>query len=290
MGELVLRSYNLADSKASRPEIEALGSKLLRLEATIDYPLGTDRFRIRHDDRDYFAFFKRLGSVRCVTAETSSGDLAGVIVAVRRSTPVGSAWYLGDLKTFEGPSPVHAETPPIRRPTSIGLQLIRELERSCATDNDRAFGISMNPASGPNRVLNLIRRTQPDADVSAQLELFSLNSEAAGDWDERLRAHLGPIGYLSLAGQKDIVLRSTGEPMPLLHLQHGDATARSRCDGGTWHEEPQPSQVHMLSTAVGSRLHAELLAAGLEPSGSATIVSLGFSSRVDWQFVLTSDI
>ena len=118
--------------------------------------------------------------------------------------------------------------------------------------------------------------------MAAGLELFSLNCAEMEAFAPVLELHRGPLSYLSLAGRKDIVLQSTGAPMPLLHLQFGPFAETGRM-------RPVPGHVHMFCTPTRDPLSEAARAHGLEPSATATVAQAGMTGQT-WNFILTSDI
>lgn len=90
------------------------------------------------------------------------------------------------------------------------------------------------------------------------------------------------MSFVSLAGIKDIVLESTGQPMPLLHVQFG-------LSPGSAEARPRPGHDHMFCTPAGDALDEACGAHGHTPMATATVVSTG-ATRTDWTFVLTSEI
>lgn len=249
-----------------------LAPRIVALERRATYPLGDDRFRIDHG-RDYFAFFERLGEVRFY-AVLAGSEVVAVGAGVLRTVHGHRAWYVCDLK-------VH--------PDHQGRRIPYLLFRSAFLRNwlrcRRGYGISMNPGDGrPNRVAAITARWWwTPIRLGPELLIWSLDADAAARVTpvvERLR---GPLSWLSLAGVKDIVLESTGKPMPLLHAQPGDpqpAGARS---------EVQPGAVHMVCAPRGDALADALLAMGLPKPATATILHHRMHGA-DWRFVRTSDI
>jgi hypothetical protein len=95
-------------------------------------------------------------------------------------------------------------------------------------------------------------------------------------------AALGPVTFFDPHGTKDIVLASTGLPMPLLHVQHGPLTR-----GGP--SSPRPGSVHMLSLPEGHELSLRLTSLGIASGATASVLQVGMDD-FDWSWVLTSDI
>ena len=259
-----------------RTDRDEFRERIAALERGVTYPLGKDRFEIDHGD-DYFAFFDRLGDVSYVAA--LDGDrVVAVVAAVLRSVPFASdeaprtTWYLCDLKVR-----------PDDRTRRITARMFAWALPRKEDDCPRAYAISMNPPGSANRVAHLLARL-PGANLApaANLELYSLDAREMAAALPDLVAARGPVSFLSLEGKKDIVLQSTGAPMPLLHVQFG-ALAERKLD------EPADGHVHMLCAPDDDPLAEALRRRGHAPSATATLMQRGMD-RCDWRFVLTSDI
>ena len=255
----------------------ALMTEVVALEQRASYPLGQDSFRIDHGE-DYFAFFRRLGRLRYFVL-LADGRVAAVAAAVLRRVPMdrgeraGEAWYLCDLK-------VH----PDFRGRHLPLRLLTRTFLPCVLRCRRAYAVSMNPGDGrPNPVVRLLGRFRlAPLRPAGRLLLYSLEAGAVRRLRPQLETALGPVSFLSLRGRKDLILGSTGAPLPLLHLQHGPLAEAGQA-------EPEDGSTHMLCRPEGDGLIQVLAAAGIEPSADASLVSLGMTAS-DWRFILTSDI
>ena len=143
----------------------------------------------------------------------------------------------------------------------------------------------MNPADGaPNRVARLLLRSRSQSRLRAGpvLQLYGLDAVAMRQLEPIMRASRGELGYLSLTGTKDIVLASTGAPMPLLHVQLGPSSAPDR-------QAPEPDAVHMFCTPDADALDCAVRGVGHVPIASAMVLQVGMD-QVDGSFVLTRDI
>jgi len=257
-----------------RGDRAAYAAGIAALEAGASYPLGDDRFTLDHGE-DYFAFFDRLGETRHVLA-VEGGEVIAVGCGVVRTIPRGGdaieAWYLCDLKVR-----------PDARGRRIPLRILASAFPSGVLRCRRGYAISMDPPDRENPVVRLLGRfaLAPIRRV-AGLVLFSLGASAMREAAALLERARGPIGYRSLAGIKDVVLASTGRPMPLLHVQHGPL-------GDPATLEPDPGAVHMFCVPDDDPLLASLRSAGLEPSATASVLAHGLDG-CRYDFVLTSDI
>jgi GNAT superfamily N-acetyltransferase len=262
MSDVVVRALDAVERREFEPQVRAL-------EAGIDYPLGSDRFEIDHGS-DYYAFFERMGQLELLAA-FQDDQLVGLLAFVLRELPDGPGWYACDLKVR-----------PDRRGLGLARRMFDAVPTAWVARSPRCYSISMNPGDGsPNPIVDLAEARTPVRPVG-ELTFYSLDEPALTEARPLLTRHRGPVGTLSLGGVKDIVLRSTGAPMPLVHLQWGPLAERGE-------EVSMPAAIHMLCTPAGDGLDRALGDAGLSPSASATVLAFGpFVGPWDW--VLTSDI
>ncbi|MFN3242790.1 MAG: hypothetical protein ACE37K_14910 [Planctomycetota bacterium] len=241
---------------------------LRTFEERFEYPLGDDHFHIDHGE-DYLAFFRRLGEPAPFLA-TVARRVVGVLVAVRRRVGRREGWYLCDLKV----DPVYARY-------RAATRLLTSWARAHLQDGEPVFGVSMNPARGDNRLVRAMRRWRADELSHAPIVLYSLSHEQWLDRADEITAALGPIGWFDPHGVKDIVLRSSGAPMPLLHAQHGPF-ARANA-------EARAGAVHMFCLPADDVLVERMRQRGLRPDATATIVHRD-ADGANWRHLLSSDI
>ena len=252
-------------------------SGIAGLEQGISYPLGQDRFTIDHG-LDYFAFFDRMGPASTYVATVDQKVAAVGSLVSRRippspgRTPVDT-WYLCDLKVNR----------PHRR-KRIPIRMFSAGFRSKYTICPRGYAISMNPSDGSeNPIVRLARHiTLAPVSTGPTLLFYSLSCADMIRIRPFVEEHLGPIGFLSLKGVKDIVLQSTGLPMPLLHLQHGPCAVDGLHD-------PQDEHVHMFCTPMTDPLAEVMLQQGVAATATASILHHRMKNW-DWRFVLSSEI
>jgi hypothetical protein len=257
-----MNGFGMRALHITREELPRWQPQLEALEQTSVYPLGDDAFRISHG-ADYFAFFERMGAVHYHALE-HEGRLVAVGCGVLRERP--RRWYLSDVK-------VH----PDFRGQRLPLKLLRAVFLPNWLRCGRGYAIAMNPPDGA--VPRSIRvfshfRWVPKALVHAfALDLYS----APADATRAALPLIGPGGFVSLRGIKDLVLESTRQRFELLHFR--------RDAGG----EPQTGATHMWCVPREAPLNARLAAAGFMPSASATVIwhRLG---GFDWSTLDTSEI
>ena len=244
------------------------------IEATSEYRLGQDRFTIDHGV-DYLEFFKRLGTVR-FAGWIEKNQVLAIAAGVLRKVPIGErnsmAWYMCALK-------VH----PQQRGKHLPLRLLTRALPLNYLRCSRGYAVSMDTEGTKNRVAKLLAQFRWLRFANeGRLFIWSLNAQDMTKALPVLTRHRGPVSFLSLAGIKDIVLKSTGQPMQLLHAQFGPlgVAGRDSILGGA---------THMFCAPANDPLILDLDAEGLNPSASATIISHRMHGT-DWRWILTSDI
>ena len=263
----------------NRAELQA---PVAALERIATYPLGDDTFQIDHG-ADYFAFLERLGELKYL-AMLDGDRVAAVGAGVLRRLPLRAgeaptrAWYLADVK-------VHPDYRGRHLPLTMLARGDFPLNYARAP---RGYGISMNPGDGsPNRIARLVKHFRwAPFEAGPELAIYSVDAATVADLTPLLEQFRGHLGMLSLAGVKDLVLGSTGQPMPLVHVTwdpRGKGVAPSNRKG------PQPGHQHMFCAPHGDPMAIALAARGVMPVATASIVHHRMG-RSDWRFVLTSEI
>lgn len=264
-----------------------LNTKLKLFEKRLkhDYPMGNDYFNIEHGD-DYFKFFDRLGKVHMMTLINNDeivGSGCGVLRNINyfssksskdnsngnNQLPSDYCWYLCDLKIDPKYRGLHV-------PFKMGLLAKQKLNIS-----NRVYGITMNKNGENNKVVKLVKRI-PFLNFKSEgkLMIYSIDYDVLLKIRVIIEKYRGPITFLSLLNIKDLILKSTGLPMPLLHIQW-------RNDFGF--KDPLPNHTYMFCCPINDPMYNELTNNNIITDTTADIVHYNMDDS-DWKFVLTSDI
>lgn len=247
---------------------------ILSIESGAEYSLGEDYFHIDHG-KNYLEFFDRLGKVHYLAwAEKSrmAAVGAGIIRSVPTSNGFKKSWYLCDLK-------VHPDFRGMRIPLRMMGRAFPLKYLIC----QRAYAISMDPANNEiNRITKLLKKFfWLPFQASGKILFWSLNEEEMSRVLPLVERHRGKVSFLSLNGIKDIILKSTGKPLKLLHAQFGPMAVHGNA-------KPEPKATHMFCALESDPLAQEVQKI-FTHSATATIISHRMKDN-DWKWVLTSDI
>ena len=256
---------------------EEFNKQLQELERNMVYPYGSDFFRIDHG-KSYFAFFERLGEPLFHLALHNNKQLVACGCGILRKIPnrkgkIKSVWYLCDLK-------VHPDYRGQRIPARMFRRNLLWNYLKCP----RGYTISMNPKEGENRVVRLLLKFPfIPAKIAATLQFFEISMDELSEIEDEISEILGErLRFERLEGIKDIVLESTGKPMPLFHAQYGPIVKNIQG------KEIIPDGRYMFCTTEKSKLF-QRLSKKFPVVATATVLShrmRGF----DWDFILSSDI
>ena len=96
------------------------------------------------------------------------------------------------------------------------------------------------------------------------------------------RRHRGPVHYNSLAGVRDMILHSTGEPLSVMHAQLGPFSQYG-------YENPVDNHIHMFCAPLDDPLIHDLELRGIRPEATASVIQHRMEGW-KWQFLLTSEL
>lgn len=296
-------------------QISAYVESLRELEESILYPIddGADHFSIDHGEQ-YHPFFSHMGDAYFMLArrgEQVIGSLAGVFRYASVGDERVSSIYFCDFKLREN------ERGGVLARKMAGLVLKAAIMEPRFWRWRIAYFAAMTGERGD--VTRSMRRMHTGrlldraaklwiyfvpASSLADLELSAAPSPPGGlgaDFSPDVRRECQGAGWMSTAGRKDLRLRSSGEPWPLVHLplgprQWGESWGRYLKDVG----EELSSGVDDPTTcfAIDARLedHVTWLASqGVEAQTSCVVYALSIPNprsiyRYDWVHLATSEI
>lgn len=254
MGEIDMRFFRISQTQLPRWQ-----AQLEALEGLSEYPLGTDSFRVSHG-QNYFAFFERMGEVAYYGLE-DAGQLVAVGCGILRPAEVGRkrCWYVSDVK-------VH--------PQFRGRHLMVHLFARAFFQNyvrcPRGYAVAMDAADGrmpPSlRSIQHFRWLSATATGYVRLNIYSADEEAMSRLWPVVTAGRAQARLVSLRGVKDLVLQSSKQPLPLLHLSFSARPAPVSF------EAPQPGSMHMWCAPQESALAQALSRLQVLPTATATVL------------------
>jgi hypothetical protein len=253
-----------------------LNSKLKIFEKKLshNYPLGDDSFNITHGD-NYYAFFERLGIIHMnvlIDNNEIVGSGCGILRNIKyKNDKIYPTFYLCDLKIDPKYRGKHM-------PFKMLLSAKQKLNIS-----DRIYGITMNKNNDEeNKVVRLSKKIPLlNFKSGGKLMIYSIDYDILLKIRYIIERHRGKISFLSLLNVKDLILKSTGSPLPLLHIQW-DTNNNDTI-------EPISGYTYMFCCPINDPLYIELTNNNIIINTTAEIIHYNMDDS-DWKFILTSDI
>ena len=199
---------------------------LKEFESNFSYPLGEDRFQISHGE-SYFNFFQRMGDWQMEALEID-GKICATGVGVYRENFNENCWYLADLKvlqSFQG--------------RGLPVLMMKKSYLSFIKKCNKFYAISMNDKNRKNRIGRILSAIEGiDFHQEEELLFYTFNHRQYCQLKDNIEGVLGEITLVSLSGVKDIILKSTGAPMPLVHIHHGNSYVEEKvkCNASEGHQ------------------------------------------------------
>lgn len=255
----------------SLQEREYYNKYLLNFEKSFSYPLGSDRFRIKHGSY-YFTFFDRIGDAKFLIAEHDK-QIVAICAAVLRKLTIDSnkdpkfVWYICDLKVH----PDYQNLSIVQSILRYGYKKYSKISTSC-------YGVSMNSNTVSNRMVNFASRI-PLLKLSAKQQLnFYLLSKSQGAYAQRFILR---NSFISLANIKDLILASTKQPLEFMHFTNSINIKTAQI-------LVKNNISYMVCWVDSSVSDLEFKKNGLQPVATATIIA-NFTPD-NWDFIKTHEI
>ncbi len=294
-------------------EMSPYQDQLRALEEEIQYPIadGADFFTIDHGD-DYTAFFRKMGDARFLLAVDRDRVVGTICAVVRTATKGGRTYrtfYASDLKL----------SPDVRGKglwKKMGWKgLFLALRPSILKDWRMVYVAAMQGERGDvtraGKGMNVSKLGAPTARLSIYFvepaRLAALRVEGAPpppsgaglDLSPDAPASVTAPGWTSTAGCKDLRLRSTGEPWPLVHLPLGPsawtptfAAYLQRCGQAIVREGRPGPCCFSLDERLADQIDW-LLSKGIEAGATCNVYSFrlpGAPRREPWLHLATLQI
>lgn len=243
---------------------------LKELEENFLYPLGDDSFSIDHGE-NYLRFFDRMGRTHFYCAHLDGKVIAVGAGVIHHRYKV---WYLCDMK-------VH----PDHRGKKLTKKMFQRFFLPCYLKAQKGFALTMENNSGPQNPIMKIMERLPWTPLKTGTRLLFYYEDSASMHKvlEVLKDSRKGIHFSSLKGIKDLVLKSTGRPIPLLHMEWEDSGDAQKF------ETPQEGHLHMWCL-METHPHVEKLKElGIAPKATGLI----FHHRMNgtnWNDLRTSEL
>lgn len=257
-------------------------NKIIKFENELSnwYPLGNDFFKINHG-RNYYAFFDRLGKSIYMTC-VNDDNIVGIGCSVLRNIPLNynsrkltNVFYLCDLK-------IHPKFRGLHLPFKMLLKGIKYYNIT-----DKAYGITMDNKKKINKVVKLAKNIPIKFKIAGKLMIYSLNFDDICKALPIIIRNRGQVYFKSLVGIKNLILKSTNNPMNLLHIQYNKIYPYNLNENVT--TNPIKNFTHMFCCPKNDIMYSELLNIGIITDITATIIHYNMDNS-DWRFIMTSDI
>ncbi|AYV85818.1 MAG: hypothetical protein Satyrvirus46_2 [Satyrvirus sp.] len=268
--------YNFINLEEQEFELYNPNLKLFELKMMQFYPFGSDFFTINHG-KNYFLFFKRLGSVRYfIVQHIDEKVIVGTACAILRSYKVDDKkfnfWYLCDMK-------IDTE----HRKQNLTRALFKNMFYKFSNISSSGYMISMDP--GSQQLVHIFKNILPQQQSLTKLLIYSLTVDKMKTIEKYFVTIFKNISYLSLAGKKDLILKSTNMPLEIYHMQHGNDFIPN---AKNLNEVPLTASI-MFCIPSNSQIESVLREANITTDISATVISWSMDF-FDWHSILTSDI
>ena len=271
------RNAELIVKELCEDEFKIYQDRIAGLQSHFSSPMGDDYFYFDHGS-DYFSWFRSMGKLYYFVVLEGETVVAVAASTIRQLTsPSGEKsdpfFYLCDLKVL----PSHQGQ---KIPEKMFTNRFPHHYFRCP----RGYAISIDPVDGSDNSIVKMLDNFPfiPFTLASRLGIIALDAELMEEVDPILRRHRGPVYYNSLAGVRDMILHSTGQPLPALHAQFGPFSQQG-------YEDPVEGHVHMFCAPLDDPLMRDLEIRGIRPTATASVVH----HRMDdwkWQFLLTSEL
>lgn len=244
-------------------------NSLHQFEEHFTYPLGEDSFSIDHG-QDYLAFFKRMGNAHLYATE-KNGEVIAVGAGIIHSR--FKAWYLCDMK-------VH----PDFRGQKIPVKMFRKYFLPCYIKSQKGFALNMENSSGKKNPITKIMENLPWTPFKqgARILFYYEDDVRTRDAMAILKSKRPNISFSSLKGIKDLVLKSSGTRIPLMHMEWNETVSGAS-------DRPLAEHLHMWSLDENSELNTLLADIGIKPKASGLIFHHRLA-HLDWNELRTSEL
>lgn len=252
------------------------------------YPLGEDLFYISHGN-NYFAFFNRLGEPHyIIIIDPNDKKIIGTMIGIKRliknkNNLLTELWYICDLKIDKKYQGRHLSLKIFQKALSISPM-------------KKFYSVSMYPTC--KKIMKLLNYLKYLGIKSyGYLNIYSFNYDEMIDMQTLLEKNWKNICYVDLSKKKDIILKSSGKSMKLLHLQHdlvkkSSDVCQDQDQDEIIYKKPQKDYVHMFCLHENNVLNEKIKKYfKIDEKDIAKALIIGYQMNdYNFDFILTSDI
>lgn len=226
------------------------------------FPFGNDMFRISHG-KYYMAFFERLGIPKLTIVYDN--EIVGSMISINRYMCDSDVYYLCNLKIQK-----------YYRGNNLTNKLLMYNFIPYVAYKKWYF-LSMENEFSPkiNRFMGIFYKQR-------KLYIYTLDYYDMCIVIDNIKSIIGDYYFISLKGVKDLILKSTNEPMKLLHLQYGPLA-----NNNTNINNPIDGYYHMLCAYENSSIKNILDKINIKTNVIGNIIG---SYIPENNYILTSDL
>lgn len=207
------KSFKLSQINLKDPVVRHKVSKELQeFEASFEYPLGCEKFKIVHGalpGQDYFSFFEQMGKVHYFLAKDGE-KIIGAGCAILRNGEEGKYWYLCDLKVLKE-----------YRNVGVMEKMYKRYMFKCMLKSRKM--VTVNMGSGVVRKSGLLKKTQK------LLFMFNLKVDVLNFHTWKKKNVPSNLMFITTNnGKKDLIIGNSA--MNLYHASEHSMAGFTQCN------------------------------------------------------------
>ncbi|ANB50669.1 hypothetical protein [Powai lake megavirus] len=272
--------YDFIDITKNNLDLYQSNIKLFEHQISPKLNIFGNDYYISHG-KDYFSFFKRLGSIYYFMIQyTEKNLLIGTFCAILRKYSYCTAnrkinipfWHLCDLKIDKN-----------HQGKNITMKLFKHMYHKYQLISNRCYFICLENNHAIMKIFNKINLCCKDKFITTNLLIYVVDHNIMAIIEKLFICAYGYVSYISLCGKKDYITMNK-EVTKIFHLQHGKFAEK----GQELKNLPENS---IIAFCFPSGCQFETIMNDLKilPINKAYILSTNMEF-FDWHDILTSDI